>query len=189
MCRPIQTSADHATAMTPWIHANNGTRPHSALRGKSLLRWIAASSNADTATDSRQSNPEAGFVEAGAVKLREATAAGGSGLTAPAPTQAKSDAGWDTLLGNDIRWVGSGSSAFARLKHLAMISGSLCGHLSVPVASEHHKTQANEPCQAGAVLELGGTACLAAELHAVQGRSAAGLQVRLIPHPIAPRLA
>ena len=42
-----------------------------------------------------------GFVAAAAVKPREATPAGGLGLTAVASTQAQSESVWANLLGND----------------------------------------------------------------------------------------
>jgi transposase InsO family protein len=98
--QPFTTSAERAAAMQPWIDIYNGTRPHSALGAKSPLSWIAAL-KIDTTTPLAKSDPEPGFVGAGAVKPREATAEGGLGLTALTPTQAQSETGGDNLLAND----------------------------------------------------------------------------------------
>jgi hypothetical protein len=89
---------EQAAAMPPWIETRN--RMRSALGATSPLRWIAALDlKTTTAPDTSDTEPH--FVPAGAVKPREATAVGGPGLTALAPTQSKSGAGGDNLLGND----------------------------------------------------------------------------------------
>jgi len=99
--QPFATSADRASAMQPWIDIYNASRPHSALGAKSPLIWIEALAAAATTTPPATADTEPGFVGAGAVKPREATAAGGLGLTAAAHTQAQSESGGDNLLGND----------------------------------------------------------------------------------------
>jgi transposase InsO family protein len=100
--QPFASSAERAAAMLPWIADYNHDRPHSALDGKPPLRWIANFKASAATTSPAKSDPEPSFVGVVGVKPRAATAAGGSGLTPAASTQAKSAIGRDNLLGNDI---------------------------------------------------------------------------------------
>ena len=88
--------------MLPWLTDYNINRPHSALDGKPPLSRIIGRNALEATTASETSDPEPGFVGAGGVKPRAATAEGGLGLTPFAPTQAQSENGGDNLLGNDI---------------------------------------------------------------------------------------
>jgi transposase InsO family protein len=99
--QPFETSAERAQAMLPWLTNYNTNRPHSALGGKPPLSRIIARTASVATTASDTADPEPGFVGAGGVKPRAATAEGGSGLTLIAPTQAQSEIGGDNLLGND----------------------------------------------------------------------------------------
>ena len=99
--QPFESSATRHAAMLPWITDYNSDRPHSALGGKSPLKWIADLKIAITTTPLATSDPEPGFVGVAGVKPRAATAAGGLGLTPATPAQAQLQLGWDNLLGND----------------------------------------------------------------------------------------
>lgn len=100
--QPFHSSTERAAAMPPWIDTYNRSRPHSALGATSPLNWIAARRAANPTTPLATSDPKPGFVGAGGVKPRAATAEGGLGLTPAATMQARSESGGDNLLGNDI---------------------------------------------------------------------------------------
>jgi hypothetical protein len=87
--------------MLPWIADYNSDRPHSALGGRSPIKWIADLNTAITTTPPDTSDPKPRFVAVDGVKPRAATAAGGSGLTPATATQASSGSEGDNLLGND----------------------------------------------------------------------------------------
>jgi transposase InsO family protein len=99
--QPFASSAERAAAMLPWITDYNHDRPHSALAGIPPLRWITNFKASAATTPTAKSDPEPSFVGVVGVKPRVATAAGGSGLTPAASTQAKSAIEGDNLLGND----------------------------------------------------------------------------------------
>ena len=100
--RPFESSITRHAVMLPWITDYNSDRPHSALAGKSPLKWIAALKTAITTTPLDTSDQQPSFVGGDGVTPRTATAAGGLGLTPVTPTQALSPVGQDNLLGNDI---------------------------------------------------------------------------------------
>jgi transposase InsO family protein len=100
--QPFASSVERAKAMLPWITDYNHARPHCALDHKPPLRWIAHWKATAATTPLTKSDAKPSFAGAAGVKPREATAAGGSGLTPAVPTQAKSAIGWDNVLGNDI---------------------------------------------------------------------------------------
>ncbi len=100
--QPFHTSADRAAAMLPWLTDYNTCRPHSALAGKPPLTRLSAKTPQTVTTASDTSDPKPGFVGVAGVKPREATAAGGLGLTPATATQAKSAIGGDNVLGSNI---------------------------------------------------------------------------------------
>jgi transposase InsO family protein len=87
--QPFHTSLDRAAAMVPWITDYNGVRPHSALGGKSPVTWLATPRAQMMTATTATSDPEPRFVGVVGVKPRNATAAGGLGLTPVSPTQAQ----------------------------------------------------------------------------------------------------
>jgi len=98
--RAFESSATRHAAMLPWIAGYNSDRPHSALGGRSPIKWIT-DWNAITTTPPDTSDAKPGFVAVDGVKSRAATAAGGLGLTPATATQAQSAIGGDNLLGTD----------------------------------------------------------------------------------------
>lgn len=99
--QPFQCSAERAAAMLSWRTDYNRCRPHSALGGQAPLCWLAASRATDMTTAAAKSDPEPSFAGVAGVKPRNATAAGGLGLTPVAPAQVRSPIGWDNVLGCD----------------------------------------------------------------------------------------
>jgi transposase InsO family protein len=79
--RAFESSATRHAAMLLWITDYNSDRPHSALGGKSPIKWIAELHAASATTPPDTADAAPSFVGVAGVKPRAATAAGGLGLT------------------------------------------------------------------------------------------------------------
>ena len=60
--QPFESSATRHAAMLPWITDYNSDRPHSALGGKSPLKWLADLKSAITTTPPDTFDPNPRFV-------------------------------------------------------------------------------------------------------------------------------